>query len=134
MTTASIVSDVELLSTIAGDRIRGRRAELRMSQKELGLRVGLSGPAISERETGVKPANLDELPLFGRALGVSVAYLMGFTDDRSRPLEEAASAAVRHVGLEPTTRWLRVTPGVVIDLDVERERRRMRLVTGAASA
>ncbi len=50
---------------------------------------------MSDRETGVKPVPVDELPAFAEALGTSVAYLMGLTDDRSRPLEDAAAEALR---------------------------------------
>ncbi|MFC6045713.1 helix-turn-helix domain-containing protein [Nocardioides hankookensis] len=107
MTTSPQEQGAALLSSIAGRRIRGLRAELGLSQNALAIRtgLGLSRAAMSERETGVKPVPVDELPIFASVLGVSVAYLMGFTDDRSRPLEEAASeVVVRHQGLEPRTR------------------------------
>ncbi|WP_460787072.1 helix-turn-helix domain-containing protein [Nocardioides maradonensis] len=82
-------------SEIASSRIRGLRAERNWNQAELALRVGLSRPALSDRESGRKPVNLDELPAFAEALNCSVAYLMGLENDRSRPLEGAAADALR---------------------------------------
>ncbi|HWJ10974.1 MAG TPA: helix-turn-helix transcriptional regulator [Nocardioides sp.] len=84
------------LSDIAGRRIRGLRNELGLSQRKLALIVGIVSPSgLSDRESGVKAVSIDELPHFAAALGTSVAYLMGIENDRSRPLEGAASDALR---------------------------------------
>jgi transcriptional regulator with XRE-family HTH domain len=105
-TTAAEGSEVLLSSTAAG-RIRGLRAEAGMNQSQLALRVGLSRTAVSDREAGVKPVNVDELPAFAAVLGTSIEYLLGLTNDRSpRPLPGEGSDLVRHQGLEPRTRWL----------------------------
>ena len=94
MTTAQIEA-APTISSIAAARIRGLRAERAWTQADLAKRVGLSRVNITDRESGRKAVNVDELPAFADALGVSMAYLMGLTDDRSRPLEEAASGALR---------------------------------------
>jgi transcriptional regulator with XRE-family HTH domain len=94
MTTAPVEPALSI-SAIASARIRGLRAERGWNQSELALRVGLSRVNVSDRESGRKAVNIDELPAFADALGSSVAYLMGLTNDRSRPLEEAASGALR---------------------------------------
>jgi transcriptional regulator with XRE-family HTH domain len=83
------------LSQIVAARIRGLRAELNWNQADLGHAAGLSRANITDRESGRKAVNVDELPALASALGTSVGYLMGLTNDRSRPLEEAASGALR---------------------------------------
>ena len=82
MTTSLHETAPGRLSAVAAQRIRGRRAELRMNQTELALRVGLSRTALSDRESGVKAVAVDELPLFADVLDVSIAYLLGLSDDR----------------------------------------------------
>ena len=77
------------LSSIAGARIRGLRSELRLNQLELAQMVGLSRTGVSERESGVKPVNLDELPAFAAALGESIEYLIGLTDARNPRIRTA---------------------------------------------
>ncbi|MFD1250356.1 helix-turn-helix domain-containing protein [Nocardioides ginsengisoli] len=96
-TTHTEAIDALSLSRIAGRRIRGLRSELGLSQRKLVLQLGgiVSPSGLSDREAGIKPVPLDELPLFADALGTSVAYLMGLVDDRSRPLEGAASEYLR---------------------------------------
>lgn len=133
MTITQMHGEPVTFSAIVASRLRGVLAERGMNQQDLVRILSVSTSAASKRYRGLMPFPLDEVPVLAAALGTSVAYLMGLTDDRSRPLEEAASAAVRHVGLEPTTRWLRVTPGVVIDL-AERRRRHLRLVVDEVSA
>lgn len=72
----------ELLSEIAATRVRGLMAEKRMNQADIARVLGVSRSGVSDRINGVKPINLNELQPLSAALGVSVAYLIGLTDDR----------------------------------------------------
>ena len=79
----ALAPDGLTLSQLTGIRIRGLRSEQRLSQAELGQRMGMSRTAISDREGGIKQVNIDELPAFSAALGESIEYLLGLTNERS---------------------------------------------------
>jgi transcriptional regulator with XRE-family HTH domain len=84
MTTAPITpDDGAALSDVVATRIRGLMAEKRLTQADVSraLNVGRSG--VSDRLTGVKPVNLNELPALAELLGTSIDYLLGLTNDRS---------------------------------------------------
>lgn len=66
-------------------RIRGLRAERRWSQAEAALKTGLSRSGLSDRELGHKSVDVDELPALAAAYEVTIAYLLGLTDDRGGP-------------------------------------------------
>jgi transcriptional regulator with XRE-family HTH domain len=101
MTTSAAEGYPSLSHTAAG-RIRGLRAELGLNQTKLALRVGMTRTALSDREAGVKPVNVDELPAFADALGTSIEYLLGLTNDRS-PRRIAPSGGSMFVMPERTT-------------------------------
>jgi transcriptional regulator with XRE-family HTH domain len=63
-----------------GDRIRMHRARLRLSQHELGKKVGLSTNSISAVETGEVDPKASKLKAIAQVLGVSVDYLLGLKD------------------------------------------------------
>lgn len=81
-----------------------------MKQAELALALGISPAAMSDRLRGVKDFDLKELAPLAGALSTSEPYLLGFTDDRSPRPDDRTGAVVRQQGLEPRTRWLRVSP------------------------
>lgn len=58
------------------DRVRKRILLAEVSQEELGLKIGLSQPAISRRMTGTMPWRLDELEKLADALGLHLAELL----------------------------------------------------------
>ncbi|WP_366145761.1 helix-turn-helix transcriptional regulator [Nocardioides sp.] len=81
--TSTAAESVRSLSSVAAARIRGLRAEAGLNQTQLARQVGLSRTAVSDREAGIKPVNVDELPAFADVLGTSIEYLLGLTNDRS---------------------------------------------------
>ncbi|MDR1978838.1 MAG: helix-turn-helix domain-containing protein [Synergistaceae bacterium] len=70
-----------MIGDMIGDRIRKRRNDLGLSGIELANLVGISQPYISAIEREIRQPSLDILLLLARALGTSVSYLLGETDD-----------------------------------------------------
>lgn len=61
-----------------GKRIKEKRKEAGLNQKELAAKVGLSEASVSKYENGkVEDATHNMLTKFAEALGVSVAWLLG---------------------------------------------------------
>lgn len=61
-----------------GQRIKEKRKEAGLNQKELAAKIGLSEASISKYENGkVEDATHTMLAKFAAALGVSVAWLLG---------------------------------------------------------
>lgn len=61
-----------------GQRIKEKRKEAGLNQKELAAKVGLSEASVSKYEHGkVEDATHSMLAKFAEALGVSVAWLLG---------------------------------------------------------
>lgn len=74
-----------------GERIKGLRQELGMSQAELGEKIGVKTPAIYKYENGLvvnlKRSTIEKL---ATALNVSPSYLMGFDgEERPTPVSES---------------------------------------------
>ena len=68
-----------------GNRVKKRRIQMRMNQKELSEASGLTQATISRIENGlVQQLKSEALKRLAIALGVSVDYLVGKTD-RIRP-------------------------------------------------
>lgn len=64
-----------------GQRIRKKRLELHLSQEELAKRLGYkSRSSINKIELGLNDITQSKVAEFAYALGVSVAYLMGWDD------------------------------------------------------
>ncbi len=74
-----------------GDRIRMHRARLRLSQTELGKRVGLSTNAISLIEAGEVDPRASRIKAIAQALGVTSDYLLGMEDEKREQLATAAA-------------------------------------------
>lgn len=71
---------------ISGSRIKAARVKNKMFQEELAIRMQLAGlqigqMAISRMETGKRLVPDFELPILASALGVSVAYLLGESEE-----------------------------------------------------
>lgn len=60
-----------------GDRIRRRRRDQGLSQIQLGERVGRDHKTIHRWEAAATPPDLNDLLLVARALGISLADLVG---------------------------------------------------------
>lgn len=57
------------------ENIRSFRLEARLSQEELGSRVGVSGQAVSKWESGLTSPDISALPMLSKVLGVSIDAL-----------------------------------------------------------
>lgn len=61
-----------------GKRIRSKRKELGLTQKELGAKVNLSEASVSKYESGkVEEASTTKLNEFAEVLGVDIGWLLG---------------------------------------------------------
>lgn len=62
-------------------RLRGQLAELRISGSSLARITGLTQSKISRRLNGDAPLELDELQMIEEATGISMAYLLGLSEN-----------------------------------------------------
>ena len=76
-----------------GDRITEVRKRNGLSQAELAKRSGISQAGISYIEKGLRSPSSDTLELLASALGCSVSYLMGETNDLKAISQSYAMAA-----------------------------------------
>lgn len=65
---------------VQGNRIKGLRQELRLSQSALGKLVKVSQPVVSDWESGNHEMKADNLVKLAKALKTTEAYLMGQSD------------------------------------------------------
>ena len=76
-----------------GDRIRAAREALKLTQEELGALCGTTKQTIFKYETGiVTNIPLDRLTLLSDTLGVTPAYLLGWTTEQALRLPEKLGA------------------------------------------
>jgi transcriptional regulator with XRE-family HTH domain len=69
-----------------GERVKQRRLELTLSQDSLAQRAGISKSFLSDLETGKRSVGAETLLDLGRAMGVSLDYLMtGEESDDQKP-------------------------------------------------
>lgn len=76
-----------------GDRVRERRRQMRLTQKELAQRIGTSYKYISRLENGSKFPSLEMLICIARELQISLDYLIR-TDESEDSFQEDE---IRHV-------------------------------------
>jgi transcriptional regulator with XRE-family HTH domain len=62
--------------TTVGERVKQRRRELGLSQDSLAQRAGISKSFLSDLETGKRSVGAETLLDLGRAMGLSLDYLM----------------------------------------------------------
>lgn len=73
-----------------GQRIKARRNELKLSQRELCEKMGYSNHStIGKIETGKVDIPQSRIVQFAEVLGVSVAYLMGWDNQIQIEMKEA---------------------------------------------
>lgn len=65
-------------------RIKELREENRLSQEELGKKIGLSSNTISTYERGYRQPTLDNLKKIAIILDVTTDYLLGLTDKKNK--------------------------------------------------
>jgi transcriptional regulator with XRE-family HTH domain len=71
-----------------GARIEKARRDLRLTQKELGIRLGKSAKVISTYETGQRAISISELPTLAEVLGVPIGYFFGAEEKKTLNSEE----------------------------------------------
>ena len=75
---------------IFGERVYLLRKQAGLSQKQLGVVLGLSNKAICTMEGGSRGTSIERLVMLAEYFHVSTDYLLGITDDptwRGGPLE-----------------------------------------------
>lgn len=65
-----------------GEKIKQRRKELKWSQRDLAEKMGYNHSTVTRIETGKIDIPQSRILQFAEVLGVSVAYLMGWDDDK----------------------------------------------------
>ncbi len=68
-------------SKILGERIKSRRKELRITQKELGDRIGFTKSSISRIEHGSRVVSIENINKIASVLEVDQKWLLGWTDE-----------------------------------------------------
>lgn len=66
-----------------GDRLTELRQKMGYQQKYIAKTLGVSGPTVSQWESGVKEPKKDNLERLADLYGVSTDYLMGRTEETS---------------------------------------------------
>lgn len=80
-----------------GLKVRARRNELGLSQKDLADRLGYQNrSSVAKVETGMIDLPVSKVQEFAEALGVSVKYLMGI-DSHADELAEVYDPFVQHL-------------------------------------
>lgn len=70
-----------------GQRIKKKRLELNLSQEQLATKLGYkSRSSINKIELGLNDISQSKVSEFANALGVSVAYLMGWDDNEGNTI------------------------------------------------
>jgi len=78
-----------------GTRIKSKREEMGISQKDLADMIGVTPAAVSQFEKGVKKPSSSVLATISRQLGVSTDYLFGAADRKELFLSGDIAAAFR---------------------------------------
>ena len=68
------------LSDVVASSVRAERARRHWTQAELAAKTGLSRTTIGDIESGRRQVTVNHLPLFCRALGVSLSVLIAGAD------------------------------------------------------
>ena len=80
---------------IIGQRIRKKRLELAINQKELADRVGISPSAINQYEKADKIPSTETLVKLAQELGITTDYLLGATSEEELFLDASVANAFR---------------------------------------
>lgn len=74
------------MATEIGARIMERRQQLGLTQEELAFRMGYkTKSAINKIELGINDVSQSKVVKFAEALHTSVAYLMGWEEQKEKP-------------------------------------------------
>ena len=76
------------MATKIGTRIMERRQQLGLTQEDLAFRMGYkTKSAINKIELGINDVSQSKVVKFAEALNTSVAYLMGWEEQKEQPTE-----------------------------------------------
>jgi transcriptional regulator with XRE-family HTH domain len=79
----------DFMATNIGSRIMERRQQLGLTQEELAFRMGYkTKSAINKIELGINDVSQSKVVKFAESLHTSVAYLMGWNDEKEKPTEQ----------------------------------------------
>lgn len=78
------VIKVERDATLFGRRIREMRLLRNLTQAQLSTLSGIDQSDLSKLERGLRKGNLNNAIALARALGTSIDYLIGATDQKER--------------------------------------------------
>lgn len=89
MGNQAILKLIDELREIVGHRIRVRRVDMKMKQRELADALDMPQSQLSEIERGKKSLRVDQLMLAAHVLKCSACYLLG-EDDQPTVKKRAA--------------------------------------------
>ena len=76
----------DCMATKIGTRIMERRQQLGLTQEELAYRMGYkTKSAINKIELGINDVSQSKVVKFAEALNTSIAYLMGWEEQKEKP-------------------------------------------------
>jgi transcriptional regulator with XRE-family HTH domain len=78
-----------------GERIKRRRAELGLTQDELAQKAGISKSFLSDLENGKRSIGAETLLDLGRAMNVSLDFLMTGEESKDRAEKEIPASLAR---------------------------------------
>ena len=79
----------DFMATNIGTRIMERRQQLGLTQEDLAFRMGYkTKSAINKIELGINDVSQSKVVKFAEALHTSVAYLMGWEEQKEKPTEQ----------------------------------------------
>lgn len=84
------------MNTLA-TRMRAAREQAGLSQGQVARLLDMHRPTVSEIEAGRRRVTVEELAVFAKTYGVSVAWLAG-TEDSSSDLDDRVQLAARELG------------------------------------
>ncbi len=83
-----------------GDRVKQRRLELGLSQDALAQRAGISKSFLSDLETGKRSVGAETLLDLGRAMSVSLDFLMTGEGSGDRRVDKEIPASLARFAAE----------------------------------
>ena len=107
------------IDRIVGQRLRWRRRELKLTQEQLGEKLGLTFQQVQKYEKGLNRIGASRLYAISRILGTSIQY---FFEDLPSDIAEGGDPASKPVSSEESqmTRFVNSPEGVQLNLAFSR--------------
>lgn len=80
---------------VIGERMKEKRQQLKLSQKELAEKIEVTPSAINQYEKGDKVPSSEKIISLAKTLGVSSDYLLGVSDEEDIFLDAAVTMAFK---------------------------------------